>query len=188
MPLPSIVSGSQVSLPPPATGGGGPAGAFPPLVLPFVMDTQTQTNWCWAAVTSSVARFYAPNSAKTQCQVVCAELNNSACCAQPQQCNQQARLDASLGTAGHLAGWNFGALPFASLQTEIQNGRPVCFRIQWAGGGGGHFVAVSGCDSQLQTVDVQDSQNGFSSAPYASFQSSYLSGAGATTHYYLTKP
>jgi hypothetical protein len=41
--------------------------------LDFTMQHQQQTNWCWAAVSTSVALFYDPVSTWTQCAVASAK-------------------------------------------------------------------------------------------------------------------
>ena len=42
--------------------------------IPFVMQHQQQTQWCWAAVSVSVSHYYSPWSGWTQCAMVNAEL------------------------------------------------------------------------------------------------------------------
>ena len=45
--------------------------------LDFSMHHQQQTNWCWAAVSTSVALFFNPSSGWTQCAVANGELQEA---------------------------------------------------------------------------------------------------------------
>src|SRR5688572_7905789 len=76
-------------------GGAGPTSNE----LPFQVEPQMQTQWCWAAVASSISKFYDSASAWTQCSVANAQLAKNVCC-DPQaaqgECNKQSRLDQAL--------------------------------------------------------------------------------------------
>lgn len=56
-------------------------GALAAASLNFTMQKQTQTNWCWAAVSASVGNYYGTGS-WTQCGVATAALDRN-CCNQP---------------------------------------------------------------------------------------------------------
>ncbi|MEX2552467.1 MAG: hypothetical protein WD627_05655 [Actinomycetota bacterium] len=43
---------------------------FSSVTLPFDMQLQTQSNWCWAATAASVSLYYWPWSGWTQCKVL----------------------------------------------------------------------------------------------------------------------
>lgn len=111
--------------------------------LPFGMQPQQQSNWCWSATTVSVANYYGDNL--TQCGFANTLLSRTDCCGMGAAgpCNVPNALVAALQTAGHLASWRTGAPSFGDLQPEIDAARPVTVRIQWSGGGG-HFLAVVG--------------------------------------------
>ena len=53
------------------------------VTLPFTMQVQTQSNWCWAATATSVSLFYTSSSTWTQCTVANGELNLTDCCSRP---------------------------------------------------------------------------------------------------------
>ena len=38
--------------------------------VPFQVQAQLESEWCWAAVSTSIAHYYNPSSSVTQCQVV----------------------------------------------------------------------------------------------------------------------
>ena len=126
-------------------------------IVPDNPDPQQQTNWCWAAVAEFISKSFDTRSNWTQCQIAEKVLHNTTrCCAQqvPQRCNQPEMLELALRVTGNLAAPRITSYPtFRSLLGETKtNRRPVCARIQWAGGGG-HFIVISRCDvSGIVTV------------------------------------
>src|SRR6266513_228265 len=66
--------------------------------LTFAMQAQTQSNWCWAATSTSVSLYYWSRSGWTQCRVANAELGLAGCCMDPVpgQCNVPWFLDRAL--------------------------------------------------------------------------------------------
>lgn len=48
-------------------------------ILPFNMEAQLKTNWCWAATAKSVSRFYSRLTPWTQCKIASQELDKSCC-------------------------------------------------------------------------------------------------------------
>jgi hypothetical protein len=77
--------------------GGGPADARN---LGFDVEAQQQAQWCWAAVAVSVASFYQPDSAWTQCGVAHAELRTTDCCTRSGPCDRPWYLDRALQRVG----------------------------------------------------------------------------------------
>jgi hypothetical protein len=163
---------------------GSLAGAATGAVLPFTMQPQQQVEWCWAAVTASVAGYY-QQPRWTQCGVVNATRGISGCCqtGSSASCNQPWYLDQSLTKIGDLAQMVGQYLPWSQLTSEIDAGRPVGLRIGWSGGGG-HFIAVDGY-SASGIVDVQDPWYGHSSVDYRTAVTAYM-GSGSWTDSYLT--
>lgn len=137
------------------------------------MQPQVQTNWCWAATSSSVHRFYQnASSAWSQCDVANAELTQTACCVNGStpQCNQAWYLDRALTRVGHFRSMSSGVVAVVALNTELIGNRPVCCRVGWSGGGG-HFLAIDGLDiSGTTMLTVQDPIYGTSSMDYATCQ------------------
>lgn len=163
-----------------------------PSQLTFTMQTQQQTNWCWAAVSTSVANYFnspGPSGGPwQQCEVVNAEVAQNTCCSDgaTPSCNTDGYLDLALTRVGHLAAPpTAGASPFAYVQQEIGHLRPVGVRIGWIGRGG-HFVALSGFDDSngTQFLDVEDPWYGPSTYVYNAFATAYQNGAGTWTHTY----
>ncbi|MGH7439783.1 MAG: C39 family peptidase [Polyangiaceae bacterium] len=162
--------------------GGGPPGSE----LSFEMDPQQQTNWCWAAVSTSTASFYDSTNAWSQCKLACDQLNMGTCCSNGGSgaCDQPWYLDKALARVGHFQSMSGGAATFATVQATIDAGKPLGVRIAWASGGA-HFVAVRGYVNDQQMLDVEDPFYGPSQIPYATFVSTYL-GSGSWTHSYFT--
>src|SRR5262249_17208683 len=111
--------------------------------LPLTMQAQTQTNWCWAATSTSVNQYYFP-STWTQCRVANAELGLTGCCNAPvpSACNVPWYLDRALTRTGNYVSFE-GPVTFERVKTEIDAGRPVGVRVGWSGGGG-HFLVIEG--------------------------------------------
>ena len=156
--------------------------------LDFTMQHQQQTNWCWAAVSTSVALFYEPVSTWTQCAVANGELGRNDCCdaGAGGPCNVYGFLGSSLARVGHLDQIVNSSSDFTDVQTEVNAGRPLCARTEWAGGGA-HFLAIIGYRVLDEMVAVDDPWYGKSDVSYATFRSSYQ-GSGSWTDSYFTQP
>ena len=159
--------------------------------LCFTMQAQEQTQWCWSATATSVARYYNAASTWTQCSLVNAELGRSDCCTNPSSssCNQPWTLNTVLTRVGHLASFTGTTTTFTDLRTELDNGRPLGVRIGWSGGGG-HFNVVSCYTWHLlrrgRTIQIEDPWYGTSVWDYDTFRTAYQ-GSGSWTHSYRTK-
>jgi len=164
-----------------------PGGAAGPINLSMSMQPQQQSEWCWAAVSASTSVFYNAASTWTQCQLANQQLNQTTCCANggTPACNQPWYLDRALTATGNLNQWLSGTMVMAALQTQLSGGHIVGARIQWSGGGG-HFVALDGCDAAAQTLSVKDPIYGASTYNYAAFNGQYQ-GNGSWTDSYLTQ-
>lgn len=157
--------------------------------LPFTLDDQTQTNWCWSATSVSVSRFYWSASTWTQCKLASAELGRTDCCNSPvpSACNVAWYLDKALTRTKNLASFLGRVLTWAEIQAEIDAGRPIGVRVGWSGGGG-HFLAIFGYGRQSgqDVVDVDDPIYGVSRISVDTLRNAYQ-GSGSWTHSYLTR-
>jgi hypothetical protein len=183
--VPSTLTSSTVPLGLVAVpmGGAPPAGKS----LHFTIQHQRQTQWCWAAVTASVAAYYQqPNW--TQCRVVTLVLGQGYCClvgvGSSASCNQPWYLDRALDRVGNLGSVTSAPLQLQQVLSEMDADRPVGVRIGWAGGGG-HFVAIGGYSQNV--MDVCDPWFGPSTIDYITFRTRYQ-GMGRWTHSYRTAP
>lgn len=185
----ATVSGETVEIPLGAMPGAG--WVFPPvwLRLPFAMQRQQQTQWCWAATSVSVALYYRPTSGWTQCQMVNLEKGQTTCCqnGSTPECNQPNVLDSPLRRAGVLDHMVWGTVTYDAAKEQILVQRPLPLRIQWAGGGG-HFIAIQGVALYFGTyVAIGDSWYGPSDITWKTLFGTYQ-GSGTWTHTYFTKP
>ncbi len=154
----------------------------------LAMQPQLESQWCWAACSTSVSHLFDAGSSWTQCRVVNAELAQTGCCQDGAsgQCNRPWYLDRALTRTGNLAGQSAGTAPISRIRSELDAGRPIGIRIGWAGGGG-HFVMISGCfDDATGILEVRDSIYGTSEISIAAFSSGYQ-GSGSWTHTYFTE-
>jgi hypothetical protein len=156
--------------------------------LPFTMQMQTQSNWCWAATASSVSHYFWRWSTWSQCRIANAELGHTDCCQStvPAPCNVPWYLDRALTRTRNFVSIQ-GPAAFSLVRAEINAGRPVGARIGWSGGGG-HFMVIYGYSliGGVEYVDIDDPIYGKSHIPLSEFSSSYQ-GAGSWTHTYLMK-
>jgi len=160
--------------------------------LAFTIQPQQQANWCWAAVSTSIAHFFTAACAWTQCLVANSTLPRQDCCAggagDPNRCNKPWFLDRALTTTGNLRQVQPRSLSFPEVQTEIGASKPIASRVGWFGGGG-HFMTIVGwlvASSGEQYLDIADPIYLNSQIPYNSYASAYQSG-GNWTHSYLTQ-
>jgi hypothetical protein len=140
--------------------GAIPAAAV--MVSNFSLQTQLHSQWCWAAVTSSICAMYG-NANVTQCSLASAYFGDC-CVANPQPddvwpCNCANGLDVALSGQGHLAAGspvsqvNNPVQP-AQIAGEINNQRPVCCQIDFPGTS--HFIVIVGYDPTTGDLIVED--------------------------------
>jgi hypothetical protein len=158
--------------------------------LELTMQHQLQDNWCWAAVSTSVAHYFGTTT-WTQCSVVSKEVGDDRCCANgsSRRCNVPWRLDKALRRVKMLNRKKDG-MPgdLRDVRREIDAGRPVCMRIGWSGGGG-HFIAIEGYRADNGSVAIEDPWYGTSDVPLSAFHAGRYQGTGSWTHtYYTRKP
>ncbi|MER5812472.1 papain-like cysteine protease family protein [Streptomyces sp. NPDC002033] len=122
-----------------------PGAALASKRLNITMQAQQKSNWCWAASGNTVATWFGRGYSQNQfCNAAFNRQQNTEC---P---NNQATL-GNVQTALRWAGINSGSyvtgwLQYATVQSEINNDRPVETRIQWSNGGG-HMHVLYGYDT-----------------------------------------
>ena len=185
--LPSALPVRSIPVPPSTKALGGASS----WQVNFRVASQEQTQWCWAAVSSSVAAYFGPGSNWTQCAVASAEMGGQCCVSgSSRTCNQPHYLDRALQHVGHLRSAAQGYMPPQAVVDELKLDRPVGIRVGWRSGGG-HFLAVVGLTPQGQgaILQVSDPIFGFSSVQGAALVSGgYLSAGGRWTHSYAVQP
>lgn len=157
-------------------------------VLPFNMQAQTQSNWCWAATSTSVSRFYSFFSPWTQCKVAAAELSESCCNSPvPAACNVPWYLDKALTRTKNFVSIQSGTVTWEKVKEQLAKGLVVGARIGWSGGGG-HFMVIHGVSrfGSTKYLHIDDPIYGKSVLTYNQFATNYQ-GSGSWTHTYFTK-
>jgi hypothetical protein len=119
--------------------------------LNVVLEHQHNTQWCWAAVTQGVCRYFG-DAASTQESIVCQTLDNPGCCATPvpTACNIPQPLEwaLDLDTVKHLNRQTGGALSFDEVREQIETlARPVPICLMFTGqlGQTNHYCLIKGC-------------------------------------------
>jgi Papain-like cysteine protease AvrRpt2 len=152
----------------------------------FPMQKQLESNWCWAATSTSVDHWYNPSSTVTQCQVVNAQLSRNDCCNNPgsSNCNVYGYLDQALSYLGRLDHMDSSSESYATIVGQVVSMHPLGIRVAWAGGGA-HFIAATGHE-QGNMVVIDDPIYGTSVVYYTTLFGTYQ-GSGNWTHSYFTK-
>jgi hypothetical protein len=164
--------------------------------IPFHLEKQEATNWCWAAIAVSVNHHFAPGSRWRQCGLVKAVLGkapekdrpkNPDWCAKPvpRQCNRSYYLEDALRRLGRLKRCS-GPLGYREIQREIDADRPVCARIEYRDKGrSGHFVVITGYHTD-HSLDIADPWYHGGKVKYQVFKTNYRNSA-RWTHTYLVR-
>jgi hypothetical protein len=199
MPLPQVIANHLSLVGPLAPAAAAPPPPPPPVLanhLCFTMFQQERENWCWAAVTLSVTRFYNTTGIWTcQCQIassglgfVCCPIGNHS-----DDCDVPWFLDEALAVTNNYKTYAPGGpASFVQIQTEIDGGRPLGVRIGW-NGGGGHFVCITGYAivAGVQKIIVKDPYPASSPFPCPDvwlYSALCSNEEGTWTHSYWTKP
>jgi hypothetical protein len=170
------------------------------VTLDFVAEEQKQTNWCWAAVSTSVGLFYGTGN-WTQCEVATEQVNslvdpgeNHNCCETPgsDACDQYGYLNPALHHVNAFFKATSGKPPADRIFSRISEMREVvCVRVAWFGGGS-HFTTIHGFTDPSSASDiyltVSDTVQGWGTTTmlYSEFPVQYKSG-GTWTDTYWTK-
>lgn len=161
---------------------------FSSLVLSFDMELQTQSNWCWAATSKSVSKFYSVFSPWTQCKVASEEQDKSCCDSPlPAGCNVPWYLDKALTRTKNFVSMQSGTITWSQIKLELEKGLVVGARIGW-NSGGGHFMVIHGISKSMgvEYLHIDDPIYGKSTLTYNQFATNYQ-GSGSWTHTYFTK-
>ena len=132
--------------------------------LPFQLDEQHCGEWCWAAVSVAIGKFYHDgNCPQEQCRLVSGILPvGKDCCDQCdctpgslEACNQPQNLGFVLGQLGHTRDGNDGlpVMRFSEIQKEINNGHPIAVSIEWQEPAApGHAIVIYGYTDDRKLV------------------------------------
>jgi Papain-like cysteine protease AvrRpt2 len=182
--LQPLLSVSVPALAPPVAGAGPSSGS----IAGYSIQHQSYSNWCWAAVTASVANCFNPPGTLSQCSVAANQLGLNCCGGDgPGPCNRTWNLDQPLQQVGNYDHRDDSTVLFSDLQTEVSGQRPVGCRIVWSDQSA-HFVTVIGWSTANGSdwVDVGDPAAGFVQLSYSDLVSAYDS-QGTWTNTYITR-
>lgn len=157
--------------------------------LNFVMQSQVQDEWCWAATSASASYFYNNATGWIQCNIACSALGRNDCCinAPVNPCNEPWYLDRALTITGNFQAPVFGGpLGINDIIAQIDAGKIICARVGWPNGDG-HFVAIYGYNITQANpyIYVGDPIYGNSFINLNNFTNNYQ-GSGRWTHSYYT--
>jgi hypothetical protein len=159
------------------------------IILPFTLEPQELSRWCWAAVAASMARFYRTGTWRQR--DVAGRVfgvggsGSNENLIPPQQWDQNRTLDEALQVVGCFSHWSPGKPDFERIVTELESGRPMGIRIEWRQGGA-HYVAISGYDGPRREIRVADPKWGVSQQSFDRFPHDYQSGGGVWTETFWT--
>jgi hypothetical protein len=155
----------------------------------FQMERQKERNWCWAAVTVSVDRYFDATSLDLEQCELAGKMFRAGVCGNEKKFNKPRKLQEALRLVDNLKDQPLnGPLRFERIRQEINANRPVCARIQWKGGGA-HFIVIDGCtefDSGFRQVHVQDPDSGPGVVSYDELAYAYRL-QGEWSHSFLLK-
>jgi hypothetical protein len=193
MPAPKIFQTRQLVLPQVSARAIAPpaGGSVSSRQLGFTMEQQQQTNWCWAAVSTSVSHYYQATSSWHQCSLANHELGQTSCCqdGSSSACDQPHYLERGLSAVRHDGGNSSGPLSFSQVRSEIDAGRPVGCFIRWGSQAVGHFVVIEGYRQQggIIRLNIEDSYYGASDYDFDDFRDRYQNAGGSWQWTYFTR-
>ncbi len=135
-------------------------------VLPFLMEEQALTNWCWAATSLSVSKFYDASKKDTQCNLATRIFQNpllkvlDVIPEKPLSKDQSFSIEPPTGNYTYylqepLQELNLSSKPYGDplstlddIDKILMSGQPIGIRIKWTDNDGketgGHFAVLSG--------------------------------------------
>lgn len=164
----------------------------PMVELDVHVQHQEQDEWCWAAVSSTVSKFFDANSSWSQCAIASHAFPDGNCCENGASgtCDQVWDLDKALGSTRNLKKYvEDQQVPVADLIDQLKQSAPVGIRIQWSNGKA-HFVIIRGATQEgsgFGRVAISDPIYYDSVHTVEDLDGNYLNGNGVWTDTYYTK-
>ena len=154
------------------------------VVLAFNVEPQLKENWCWAAISSSIGRYYQTGHWQQQqlaYDVLKAKHGPTAAPGDNHPCT----LDHGLSHVGCLGNWSQGKPSFEQLQYAINDERPVCLRLAWFSGGA-HYLVIKGYNPRTLELYIDDPRYGTSISRYGDFPFGYKKVGGLWSETFWT--
>lgn len=159
--------------------------------LEIELERQLKSRWCWASLACAIARYY--ETMDVQQAQFAAELlknvdaeHNIYPIEDQLEKNVDFKLDVALKYAGCFSHWSAGKPTFDRLKFEINQGRPLCVRLEWLKGGA-HYIMIKGYDWEKGTVLIDDPLHGLDRMPFENFPEKYRVSGAVWTETYWTK-
>ncbi len=134
-------------------------------VSDFRLQRQQQTEWCWAAVTSSMMEFMTPERAVSQSEVVTNTLQDEGV-ESAEDLNRPEDITKAAKTMGMEEGTRYGNVSRDTMRWLVNEGTPIPIQINWRNNarkngslGGGHYLVVSAICEEAKgetSVHVKD--------------------------------
>ena len=131
---------------------------------------QEQSNWCWAACTEMILRYYGKSGIQ-QCELANELFNQSECCLNPasRKCNKPCDIEAVSNLYSRKcihSEFVDKNVPFSKLQSELDADRPIEVFLSWKNKKTGHLVIIRGwrIDDKEEFVHVNDPKDSESGA------------------------
>jgi len=147
-------------------------------VLPFAMERQLLSHWCWAAIASSMQTYYDKGTGGQECVASlvldkdCSLMLRGA--SGLEEINRDAMLDHALKAVHCFSHWSPEKPAFERIVIEIDAARPLCVCLEWKHGGN-HYAVIVGYSSDTRELYLQDPLHEASVQPYDAFPGEYRS-------------
>jgi hypothetical protein len=160
--------------------------------LEIKLEQQLKSRWCWGALACAIAGYYETMNVQ-QAQLAGELIKDSDtgheiyALEDRQEKNVNFKLDVVLKYVGCFSHWSAGKPNFDRLKFEINQGRPLCVRLEWFKGGA-HYIMIKGYDWEKGTVLIDDPLHGLDRMPFENFPEKYrVSGAVWTETYWTNR-
>lgn len=144
----------------------------------YQVQIQLLENWCWAAVTSSISRYYDSSSPWTQNNLA-AELIHRSCqnggelSGFPPICDSVFDVATALRKTKNYAPGARRKLTLTEIKKQIDGQWPVCCQIRWEALEGSHFVVIYGYENDWLRIGDPSQEAGAIDIQYAELAFNY---------------
>jgi hypothetical protein len=162
----------------------------PDVILDLVIERQRQANWCWAAIASSLARYYGAETVdqrQVAARILGVDRSGFEAPAFDERCNVYATLRDALRAVGCYSHWSPSRPSFERICSEIEGGRPLCICIEWRTSGL-HYIVVTGYHERSAELRIDDPLHGLSIHRYADFPARYRAAGAVWRNTIWTSP
>ncbi len=141
----------------------------------YSIDKQLKTNWCWAAVTCSLARFYGKPGFNDQAALVYTTTGGTCGCDGKGcgECNRPWLIGEVLAAAGILQEAIPTAVSKYDLLLQLKMDRPVVIAVKWNDALTGHLLVLSELTADEQFIAWDSRGPKFSIVSYEELQEGF---------------